>query len=139
MARRDADADAEGAPPLDFQRFRARRMRARIGELLDDLEIAITRRDVQAVWDVLDEATAMRCFPRGVREEALAMVRLPRDSYRAPVRLYRYCEQLQQLSDEPAAWADPDQLDLPMGGEVIRAGWHASSIVTATHKQSGGR
>jgi hypothetical protein len=117
---------SDDAPSLDFQRFRARRVRARIGALLEDLEIAIGRRDLQAVWDVLDEATSMRCFPPGVREEALMIARMPKDSHRAPIKLYRFHEQLQRLDDEPLEWGDPQQLDLPISGDVIRAGWSAT-------------
>jgi hypothetical protein len=117
----DAPPAAFGAPRLDFQRFRARRVRrvrAQIEALLEDLAVAIERRDLQAVWDVLDEATAMRCFPPVVHEEALMMARLPKQSHRAPINLYRFREQLQRLGDEPLEWGDPDQLDLLASGSA---------------------
>jgi hypothetical protein len=138
-ARREAALAADcGAlnPSLDFERFRARRVRARIGALLEDLEIAIGRRDLQAVWDVLDEATSMRCFPPDVREEALVIARLPKGSLRAPIKLYRFHEQLQQLDDEPLEWGDPQQLDLPISGDAIRGGWSATG---RPGRRSGGR
>jgi hypothetical protein len=131
----DSELESDGAPTLDFQRFRARRYRARAGELLDTLATAIGHRDLQAVWDVLDEAMVMRIFPSGVREEALLIVRLPKSSHRAPIQLYRFLEQLQRLDDEPLEWGDPNQLDLPMSGAVIRSGWHASP---SPHKRTGG-
>ncbi len=101
-----------GLPPLDLERFRARRVRAKIRELAGALLIAIQRRDPQGLWDVLDEPGAMRWLPRGVREEALAMVRLPSSSHRAPIRLYRFLEQLMRLEDEPLPRGDPMQLEL---------------------------
>lgn len=101
-------------PGLDFERHRARRTRARLLALVADLLVAIERRDVQEVWDVLDESAAARGLPRAVREEALAMVRLPKQSHRAPIHLYRFHEQLLRLGDEPLAWGDPDQLVLDM-------------------------
>jgi hypothetical protein len=111
---------------LDFERYRARRVRAQVLSLLDDLRAAIERRDAQAVWDVLDEATAVRTLPRAVREEALVIVRLSRKSHRAPIRLYQFQEQLRQLGDEPLEWGDPDQLDLGMPGGAGAAPWHSS-------------
>lgn len=105
---------AAGPPPLDLERFRARRVRARVRELASDLLVAIERRDLQGLRDVLDEPGALRWLPRGVREEALAMVRLPADSHRAPIRLYRFLEQLMRLADEPLPHADPAQLELGM-------------------------
>lgn len=103
-----------GAPLLDFQRFRARRIRAEIRGLLETLVAAVERRDLQGVWDVLDEAAAMRCFPPAVREEALVLARAPKASLRAPIRLYQFYEQLRRLDDEPLEWGDPDQLDLAL-------------------------
>lgn len=113
--------DVPTEPALDFERYRARRVRARLEELVDALLAAIERRDLQGVWDVIDEATAVRSFPAGVREEALAMVRLPRASLRAPMKLYQFHEQLRRLDDEPLEWGDPAQLDLPLSGAVRRS------------------
>ena len=103
------------APTVDFAQYRARRLRMRLLELIDTLVVAMERRDVQTVWDVLDEEEAMRCFPAGVREEALLIAGLPSSSLRAPVRVYRYYHQLQQLGDEPLDLAgDPRQLALDL-------------------------
>jgi hypothetical protein len=78
---------------------------------------------------------ATRIFPSGVHEEALLIAQLPKTSHRAPIKLYRFREQLQRLDDEPLEWGDPNQLDLPISGAVIRSGWHASA---SPHERSGG-
>lgn len=115
MSAYDDDIQAtSGTPLLDFERFRARRVREEMRGLLESLLVAIERRDVQGVWDVLDEAAAVRGFPAGVREEALELASAPRKSVRAPIKLYRFYEQLRQLDDEPLEWGDPDQLDLAL-------------------------
>jgi hypothetical protein len=107
-----------GATTLDFSRFRARRIRERLLGLLDALVAAIERRDLQAVWDVLDEGDACRCFPPAVREEALVIAGLPRTALRPPTRLYRYYHVLMQLGDEPVEHeGDPDQLPMAFPGE----------------------
>jgi hypothetical protein len=104
------------APAVDFAQYRARRVRMRLLELLDALVVAIERRDLQSVWDVLDEEEAARWFPAGLREEAVAIARLSPSSLRAPVRVYRYYHQLQQLGDEPLDLeGDPRQLSLELG------------------------
>jgi hypothetical protein len=101
------------APPVDFAQYRARRHRLRLLDLLDALIVAMERRDVQAVWDLLDEEDAVRSFPAGLRQEALMMARLPRGSLRAPIRAYEFYHQLQQLADEPMPQVgDPRQLSL---------------------------
>jgi hypothetical protein len=108
---------------LDFSRFRARRIRQRLLALLDELVVAIEQRDLQAVWDVLDEGDACRCFPPAVREEALVIARLPATAFRPPARLYRYYHMLAKLADEPVEHeVDPDQLPIPLPGEERRAG-----------------
>jgi hypothetical protein len=89
------------SPAVDFAQYRARRLRVRLLDLLDALIVAIERRDLQAVWDVLDEDEAVRWFAAGLREEALTIARLPSTSLRAPLRIYRYYHQLLQLADEP--------------------------------------
>lgn len=89
------------ASTLDFSRYRARRMRQRLLNLLDELLAAVEQRDMQAVWRVLDESDACRCFPSVVREEALVVAKLPRSTARPPMRLYRYYHQLMELGDEP--------------------------------------
>ena len=80
---------------------------------------------------VLDKTEAATVIPAtAVREEALAMVRLPAASMRAPMQLLMYLHRMEQLiledeAPDDAADAspphDPDQLDLPLplvsGGE----------------------
>jgi hypothetical protein len=62
---------------------------------------------------LLDDPEAYRCIPSNVRQEALMMAQLPRMSLRAPVRLYRYQDQLRRLGDDPLEEAiDPAQLAL---------------------------
>lgn len=103
------------APSVDFAQYRARRLRLRLLDLLDLLVAAMERRDQQAVWDVLDEEEAVRCFPQGIREEALTIARLPRTSFRAPMRVFRYYHQLQQLAGDPIDVSeDPHQLSLEL-------------------------
>lgn len=102
-------------PSVDFAQYRARRLRSRLLELLDHLVAAMERRDLQAVWDVLDDADAVRSFPQGIREEALTIARLSRTSFRAPIKVFRFYHQLQQLADEPIdLTADPQQLSLDL-------------------------
>lgn len=103
MATIDADDGhlPPDSPAVDFAQYRARRLRVRLLDLLDALIVAMERRDLQAVWDVLDEDEAIRWFPAGMREEALTIARLPSTSLRAPLRTYRYHHQLQQLASEP--------------------------------------
>lgn len=121
------DEDECGGPfgdalTVDFAQYRARRHRLRLLDLLDALVIAMERRDAQAVWDLLDEDDAVRSFPAGVRQEALMMVRLPRGSFRAPVRTYEFYHQLQQLADEPMPQvADPRQLSLDLAPSAREA------------------
>ncbi len=119
MAITDADgnerASSPDVPSVDFAQYRARRLRARLLDLLDQLVAAMERRDVQAVWDVLDEEDAVRWFPQGIREEVLAIARLSRTSFRAPIKVFRYYHQLQQLADEPIDLSqDPHQLSLDL-------------------------
>jgi hypothetical protein len=103
------------APAVDFAQYRARRLRLRLLDLLDALIIAMERRDLQAVWDVLDEEEAIRWFPAIVREEALMIARLPSASLRAPINTYRHYHQLQQLAAEPLEQTDdPRQLALDL-------------------------
>lgn len=117
-ASSDAAETFEDTTPgqtLDFSQYRARRVRRRLLELLDTLVVAIEQRDLQLVWDVLDEEEACRCFPPGIREEALVIARMPSTSFRAPIRLYRYYHLLRQLGDEPlGVIGDPRQLPLDL-------------------------
>jgi hypothetical protein len=100
-AEEEAASESSGASSLDFSRFRARRFRQRLLGLLDELIGAIDRRDLRAVWAVLEAADANRCFPSSVQSEALVIAQLPHTAYRAPIRLYRYYQLLTQLGDEP--------------------------------------
>lgn len=124
-AEEDAASESAGGSSLDFSRFRARRIRERLLALLDSLLSAVERRDLDAVWTVLDEADARRCFPPTVCEEALVVARLPATSFRAPMRLYRYYYLLSKLGDEPLEVArDPAQLTMdlvpPTGSSPVR-------------------
>jgi hypothetical protein len=110
----DARAPTD-ALAVDFAQYRARRVRMRLLELLDTLVVAMERRDIQTVWDVLDEDEAVRWFPADVRGEAVTIARLSRSSLRAPLRVYRFYYQLRQLGDEPLDLAsDPRQLGLDL-------------------------
>jgi hypothetical protein len=103
-------------PAVDIARYRARRLRMRLLELLDALIVAMERRELQAVWDLLDEDEAVRWFPNGLRQEALTIARLPKSSLRAPIRTYQFYHQLQQLDNEPLELTgDPRQLTLDLG------------------------
>jgi len=116
----DDGAIADGAAMIDFSRYRARRVREQLIALLDQLHVAIERRDVYRVQAVLDTAEKYRCLPAGVREEAIEMAQLPPTSLRAPMRLYRYQHLLWRLADEPMDTAlDPAQLAMdftPLAG-----------------------
>jgi hypothetical protein len=108
LPERDASA-------VDFARYRARRLRLRVLDLLDALIVAIERRDLQAVWDLLDEEEAIRWFPDPVRNEALVIAQLPAASLRAPMRVYRFYHQIQQLADESlGGQVDTQQLALDL-------------------------
>jgi hypothetical protein len=114
-AEEEAASESAGATTLDFSRFRARRVRERLLGLLETLAIAVHRRDLSTLWRVLDTGEACRCFPPGLREEALLIAQLPLDSYRAPIRLYRYQQLLIQLGDEPLEVAcDPAQMTIDL-------------------------
>jgi hypothetical protein len=137
-ADREGTSAQVGATTLDLSRFRARRIRQRLLALLDALIAAIERRDLQAVWDVLDESAACRCFPPAVREEALVIAGLPQAVLRPPARLYRYYHMLTQLGDEPVEHeSDPDQLAIALpdeenGPESVR------EIAFPDHRPPGG-
>ena len=103
------------SPAVDFAQYRARRLRVRLLGLLDRLIVAVERRDVQGVWDVLDEEDAVRWFASGLREEAVAIARLPATSLRAPLRIYRFYHHIVQLGAEPLERAgETPQLSLDL-------------------------
>jgi hypothetical protein len=110
------------SPTVDFAQYRARRLRLRLLDLLEALIVAMERRDLQTVWDVLDEEDAIRWFPAGVRQEALVIAKSPTASLRAPIRTYQFFHQLQQLAGEPLERTDdPSQLVLdlsPLGATL---------------------
>lgn len=111
----DGGLASGGPPPVDFAQYRARRMRARLLELLDVLLVAVERRDARTVIAVLDDEGARRWFPSGLREEALLIARLPPGALRAPMRAYRYYHQLRQLGEEAFELAcDSGQLSLDL-------------------------
>jgi len=112
---------------LDLPRYRAAQARARLVSALTDLLSAMERRDLGGVWRVLDAASATRSIPAAVREEALVIARLPARSFRAPVRLYEFLEQLRQLGDEPLEWDDPEQLHLGMAADAGAPAWRTTA------------
>ena len=59
---------------------------------------AIDRRDAMRVVWLLGDALAVH-LPREVFEEALALSRVPRDSFRAPIHLLRHYHRTRQLFD----------------------------------------
>jgi hypothetical protein len=89
---------------------------------LAELYDAIRQRNELRVHALLRSPDARR-IPPAVREEAIAMVRLPAASLRAPMHLLMCLHRLEQLSDAEEADGgtdddrpapDPDQLDLPL-------------------------
>ena len=87
-----------------------------------DLYDAICRRDQQGVRFLIEAARAS-WIPREVREEALAIVQLPSESFRAPILLLMYMRKLEELTvwegdttdseeSESAEPVDPAQLEL---------------------------
>ena len=122
-AEEEAACESGGGTTYDFARYRARRIRERLLELLDTLAEGIENRDLAAVWRVLDAADACRCFPPGLREEALTIARLPFGTFHVPLRLYRYQHLLTQLGDEPIEIAgDPARLDVDAQSTRTTAG-----------------
>lgn len=95
---------------------------------LADLYEAIQDRNELRVHLLL-RAPVAGSIPVGVRDEALALVRLPMSSTRAPMQLFMFMHRMEQLilDDEPEEeveeppFQDPDQLPLPLplvsGGE----------------------
>lgn len=144
-AEEEAASESVGATTYDFATFRARRIRERLLALLDTLAVAIERRDLGAVWRVLDAGDASRCFPPGLREEALMIAALPITSFRAPIRLYRYQHLLMHLGDDPLEVAcDPAQLDLdlvamqPIRPTPVRELWFRDPSLPDDGPETGG-
>lgn len=108
------------SPVIDLRRYRAARMRHRLLALLHTLRAALDQRDLQGVWDVLDETDAGRCFPPGVRDEAVEIATLPHTSHRVPIRLLHYEHTLIMLGDEPMEPpCDPSQLAMPLVASIV--------------------
>jgi hypothetical protein len=103
----------DDANTFDLVRYRARRMRERLLRIVNGILVAIERRDLDRVVDLLDDPEAYRYIPARVREEAIAIAQLPQGSLRAPIRLYRYQYLLFRLSDDPLeSPLDPSQFAL---------------------------
>jgi hypothetical protein len=93
---------------------------------LDELYDAMMNRDQQRVRYLI-EAVRASWIPREVREEVLAISRLPGTSVRAPIQLLRYMRVLEELTgendeaplreegaeDDERELVDPAQLELP--------------------------
>jgi hypothetical protein len=142
-AEEEAASESGGGTTYDFARFRARRIRERLLALLDTLAAAIDRRDLPAVWRVLDAGDACRCFPPGLREEALTIASLPLGKVQVPIRLYRYQHLLTQLGDEPLDIAcDPTRLDVdaapPLRTSAGRELWFPGRPLPDDGPESGG-
>jgi hypothetical protein len=89
---------------------------------LAELYEAIRTRNELRVHALL-RAPEARGIPVAVREEAIAMVRLPAASLRAPMQLFMHLHRMEQLEsgaeamderEESRDARDPDQLDLPL-------------------------
>ena len=129
-AEEDAASQRAGATTYDFSRYRARRIRERLLGLLDALHIAIERRDLGAVWTVLDEADACRCFPPAVREEALALAQLPSTSLpraAATLSLSPSAHQARRRATRARGGSGTAHDRRRADGELVEAGLPASS------------
>lgn len=116
---------------------------ARLIVLTERLHDAIAARDETLVRAILDAPSASS-LPRGVREEALAILALPPTSYRVPMQLLQFHHRITELArteddaelraarapwneevferaDESPA-ADPAQIDLPFRRYAGEAG-----------------
>jgi hypothetical protein len=64
---------------------------------LGEIEQALMRRDAMGVTALLRKRTATH-LPREVREELLALSRMPRESLRAPIQFLRFQHRMTQLA-----------------------------------------
>lgn len=64
---------------------------------LEEIEHALMRREAMRVTALLRKRTATH-LPREVREELLALSRLPRESLRAPIQFLRFQHRMTQLA-----------------------------------------
>ncbi|MGI9077331.1 MAG: hypothetical protein ACR2G6_08385 [Gemmatimonadaceae bacterium] len=81
-------------------------------ELLDLLCAALIARDDEDVRLLLRHPVG-RDLPREVREEALAIVALPAQGYRAPMKTLWFRYAIEQLQRDEFAFLHSPQLDLP--------------------------
>ena len=98
--------------------------RQRLLAYLDRVREAVRFRDRESLELLLASEDA-RHLPRSVREEALAMVRESRDSFRVPVRLLQFFYAIGQLRDDEqlTTRAGPQlELDFSGCGPGARAG-----------------
>lgn len=108
----------------------------RLLALTERLYDAVMARDEERVFALL-AASAATSVPREVREEALATVGLPAESFRVPMTLLRYHHRLGQLAggdtcaDAPPP--DPAQIEIPFVRN--RARWR---LVDARRGSPGG-
>ena len=90
--------------------------RQRLLAYLDKVREAVRFRDRESLEMLLATEDA-RHLPRSVREEALAMVRESRDSFRVPVRLLQFFYAIGQLRDDEQLTARTGpQLELDFSG-----------------------
>ena len=97
--------------------------RQRLLGYLDKVREAVRFRDREGLESLLATDDA-RHLPRSVREEVLAMVREPRDSFRVPVRLLQFFYAIGQLRDDEqlTARSGPQlELELSSCGPGARA------------------
>jgi hypothetical protein len=64
---------------------------------VEEIEHAVLSRDAMRITALLRKRTAMH-LPRPVREELLAVSRMPRESLRAPVQFLRFQHRMLQLA-----------------------------------------
>ena len=85
IARRSARRRRDADPLARFLRY------------LEEIEDAVLARDAMRITALLRKRTATH-LPREVREELLAISRMPRDSLRAPVQFLRFQHRMTQLA-----------------------------------------
>ena len=109
--------------------------RQRMLAYLDRVREAVRFRDRESL-DALFASEDARHLPRSVREEALAMMRESRESFRVPVRLLQFFYAIGQLrDDEPLVARTGPQLELEFsgggpGGQVRRTARRTARAAT---------
>jgi hypothetical protein len=86
--------------------------------LLDALANAVAARDLAHVWAIVN-GPGSTALPQRVREEALSLVSMPRDSLRAPIALWEFRHQTCQLLLDDPHVEDPGQLELPLATTAL--------------------